>query len=187
MKSLDSEEYNAEIRKRLRRVQNYAELEIVGFAQLTGLSIDTFYAIYSGRRRLTFKSAQIIGNALNFDGLIIFDLNSPLPVSIKTSENLKRFRKEYAYNVEFFSKTWSSTKLSKIIEESLIAKGFFSTPKYTSEVRKNLSSVGIEADNDLLNKQLKYLVIRGMLRKRKEKLKDKFGNVLNREVYIYYK
>lgn len=187
MKISEKEQYNISIQERLKTVQKYAELEIEGLAQLTGLSIDTFYSLYSGRRRLTLKTAQNIGYALNFDGSIIFDLNSPIPISIKTSENLKKFRKEYAYNVEFFSKSWSSRKLSKIIEIKLIEKGFFAIPRYTLEVKNALLILEETVNSDLLNKQLKYLVIRGLLKKRKARLKDKSGKELQREVYVYFR
>ncbi len=180
-----NEEYNLIVAERVKAIQLLSDLEVEGFAQITGLSKDIFYSIYSGRRRLTLETAKIIGESLDFDGSIIFDLNTPIPSSIKHSVNLKRFKREHIYNVEFFSKSWSEKKLSKIIESKLIEKGFFSSPKYTSDVMKELISLGEVANNDLLNKQLKYFTIKGQLRKYKAKLKNKFGEELNREVYVY--
>lgn len=180
-----NEEYKTIVAKRVKAIQLLSDLEIEGFAQITGLSKDIFYSIYSGRRRLTPETAKIIGQSLDFDGSIIFDLNTPIPVSIKNSINLKRFRREHAYNIEFFSKSWSEKKLAQIIKSKLIDKGFFASPKYTSDVKNELMSLGETVNSDLLNKQLKYFTVKGELRKYKTKLKNKFGEDLKREVYVY--
>jgi hypothetical protein len=150
-------------------------------------SIDIFYSILSGRRPLTHELALIIGDALNFDGNIIFNINYQIPSTIKNSSNLNKFRQENSNNLDYFTETWSEQKASHFIKLELIQKDFFNTPKYTWEVNEQLKSLGKKINSNLLNKHLKYLVEKNLLKSKRAPLKRKNGDYGTRMVEVYYK
>jgi len=178
--------YNKKISERILLVLQYAGLELKGIATLTGKSIDIFYAIISGRRRLTNQLATLIGQALDFDGSIIFNINSPIPQSIKQSINLQKFKKENHNNKEFFIDTWADNKDSTFIKTHLIYPGYFSEPRYAWEVSQKLETLGRKINSDLLSKQLKYFVTKDILKSKRAPIKLKSGGYGNRKVVVYY-
>src|SRR5699024_4824724 len=151
--------YNKKISERIVYILDLTELEIKGIAAITGKSIDIFYAVISCRRPLSQDLARVIGKSLNFDGSIIFDINTPIPGAIKKSSNLLQFRRDHINNKDFFIDTWTNDKDSVFIKKHLIYTGYFSTPRYAWEVNRKLEHLGRKLDSDLLSKQLKYFEI----------------------------
>lgn len=186
MNSLHSSEYDKNIAERIELIMQYTELEIAGLAELTGLSIDTIYAILSGRRKLSKKSAKLIGENLDFDGSIIFNLNTKIPTSIKKSIKLQNFRLNFKENKEYFSNTRLDRKTSYFIKLRLIDEGFFSSEKFTWEVNEECEKLGKSINSNLLNKQLKYFVTKGILKSKRAPIKLKSGGYGNREVDAYF-
>lgn len=179
-------EYNKKISERIIQILDYAGLEVKGIAVLTGRSIDIFYAIINYRRPLSQELATIIGESLNFDGSIIFNLNTPVPSSIKNSQTLQQFRKDNIHNKDFFIDSWSENKDSTFIEKQLINTGYFNKPRYAWEVNEKLKSKGRKLNSDLLSKQLKYFVKKGMLKSKRVPIKLKSGGFGKREVDVYF-
>lgn len=178
--------YNKKISERILRILDLTGLEIKGIAALTGKSIDIFYAVISCRRPLSQDLARVIGKSLNFDGSIIFDMNTPIPMTIKNSSNLLQFRQEHINNKDFFINTWTNDKDSAFIKKHLIYSGYFSTPRYAWEVNRKLERLGRKLDSDLLSKQLKYFVKKEILESKKAALKLKKGGFGKRMVDLYW-
>lgn len=183
---INDNSYNKLISKRIIQILEYSKLEIKGIAAITDKSIDIFYAIINLRKKLTPKLAQAIGNALDFDGNIIFNFNIEIPPNISNSNNLKTFRKENIMNREFFSDLWTTDKDSEFIKNNLIYQGFFSEERYTWEVTKALSTMGREIDPDLVKSQLKYLATIDLLKKKLAPIKKTNDTYGSRKVYVYY-
>ncbi|SJN47923.1 hypothetical protein [Sphingobacterium sp. JB170] len=181
-----SQEYDKKISERILLILKYSSLEIKGIAALTNKSPDIFYAIITRRRRLSPKLASVIGEALDFDGNIIFNLNIPIPTTIKESQKLSTFKKANANNRFFFIDTWTKNKDSTFIREQLLDKGYFAYPRYAWEVNQQLLKLGKRLDSDLLTKQLKYLVEKGLLKSKKAPLKLKEGGYGSRSVTVYF-
>lgn len=186
MDNENSSAYNKKISERILLILEYAKLELKGIAALTGKSIDIFYAVISGRRRLTNELATIIGRSLDFDGYIIFNINTAIPQSIKQSPTLQKFRKENRNNKEFFIDTWHEGKDSTFLKTHLVYEGYFSEPRYTWEVSDKLKEFNKKIGSDLLSKQLKYLVTKGVLRSTRAPIKLKRGGYGERLVDVYY-
>ena len=182
----DSSKYDKNIAQRIEAIMQYSGLEIAGLAQLTGLSIDTIYAILSGRRKLSKKSANLIGNSLDFDGNIIFNLNVKIPTNIAKSTKLQNFRSNFKENTEYFATTRLDRKSSYFIQVELIDKGFFISEKFTWEVSEECERLGRAINSNLLNKQLKYFVTKGILQSRRAPIKLKNGGYGKRIVDVYY-
>lgn len=186
MDSLHSSEYDKNIAQRIEVIMQYAELEIAGLAQLTGLSIDTIYAVLSGRRKLSKKSANLIGDSLDFDGNIIFNLNVKIPMIINKSQKLQNFRSNFKENKEYFATTRLDRKTSYFIQIELIDKGFFISEKFTWEVSEECERLDRPINSNLLNKQLKYFVTKGILQSKRAPIKLKNGGYGKRLVDVYY-
>lgn len=186
MNQKEDQSYNKIISKRIIQILEYSKLEIKGIAALTDKSIDIFYAIINLRRKLSPELAKAIGDALNFDGSIIFNFNIEIPSSIAHSINLKAFRKDNLMNKEFFSDLWSGDKDSTFIKKNLIYKGFFSEERYTWEISDSLVELGRDIDPNLLKSQLRYLVKKGLLFSKPAPLKKRSGEYGSREVNVYY-
>lgn len=178
--------YDKIISKRIIQILEYSKLEIKGIAAITDKSIDIFYAIINLRRKLSPELAKAIGDALNFDGSIIFNINIEIPASIALSINLKAFRNDNLMNKEFFSDLWSDNKDSTFIKKNLIYKGFFSEDRYTWEINDSLSELGRDIDPNLLKSQLRYLVKKGLLYSKPAAIKKRSGEYGTREVNVYY-
>jgi len=178
--------YDNKISERLQLILKYALLEMKGIAALTGRSPDIFYAVLSGRRSLTSDLASRIGRSLDFDGNIIFNINSSIPTSIKHSPNLQKFRSDNINNKEFFIDTWHQNKDSTFIKSNLIYRGYFSEPRYAWEVSKRLKELGKIINSDLLSKQLKYFVTKGVLQSKRAPIKLKGGGFGDRLVDVYF-
>jgi len=186
MDNKSDKDYNKKISERIVQILDFAGLEIKGIAAMTGKSIDIFYAVISGRRSLSNDLAKIIGDSLDFDGNIIFNLNTTIPTSIKNSKNLSQFRQDNINNKEFFLDTWSKDKDSNFIKRKLIYSEYFSEPRYAWEVNERLVELGRDLDSDLLSKQLKYFVRKGIIKSKRSPIKLKGGGYGKREVDVYY-
>lgn len=178
--------YNKIISERLIQILNYSNLEIKGIAALTDRSIDIFYAVLAQRRPLSQELAKAIGDALDFDGMIIFNINIQIPTSIKTSPSLLAFRKENISNHNYFTDSWSADKDSSFIKDKLVYSGYFSEPRYAWEVNDTLKNLGRKLDSDLLSKQLKYLVTKEIIKSKRAPIKLKNGGFGKRMVDVYY-
>jgi len=186
MTTYNKKEYNKVLSERLKIILFLAGLELKGIAAITNRSIDIFYAILSQRKPLTVELACVIGEALDFDGKLIFNLNSPIPSTIKNSEKLKKFKIENFSNREYFVNSWSDEKVSNYIKSKLIETDYFLQPKYAWEVNKKLADLGRNINSDLLSKHLKYLVTKGVLKSKRGPIKLKGGGFGLREVDIYF-
>lgn len=187
MDKINDDLYNKEISKRIALIIEYTNLEILGFAKFIDVSKDIIYSILSERRILSNKIAKTIGEKLNFDGHIIFNLNVLIPETIKSSEKLILFKKANKHNLNYFVSTWNDKKLSTIIKTKLINRLFFEEHKYTWEVTNELKKYVRDINPDLINKQLKYLAETGELKSDKALLKLRNGSYGVREVDIYFK
>lgn len=179
-------EYNKLISERLIEILRYSNLEIKGIAALTKRSIDIFYSVLSERRPLSKDLAKVIGDSLDFDGMIIFNINTAIPNTIKTSQNLSKFREKNINNKDYFTDTWSENKDSTFIKNKLIYTGYFSEPRYAWEVNNKLLTLGRKIDSDLLAKQLKYFVTKNILKSKKARIKLKSGDFGKRIVDVYF-
>jgi len=186
MATYNKKEYNKILSERLKMILYLAGLEIKGIAAITNKSIDIYYAILSQRKPLTVELAFTIGEALDFDGKLIFNLNSPIPNSIKYSEKLRKFKFENFSNIEYFVNSWSDEKISNYIKRKLIDTDYFVQPKYAWEVNNKLADLGRKINSDLLSKHLKYLVTKGVLKSKRAPIKLKGGGFGLREVDIYF-
>lgn len=182
----EDQSYNKIISKRIVRILEYSKLEIKGIAALTGKSIDIFYAIINLRKRLSPELAKTIGETLDFDGSIIFNINVEIPPSIGNSMKLKTFRDANIMNKEFFSDLWSEDKDSTFIKKNLIYKGYFSENRYTWEISDALATVGRDIDPNLLKSHLKYLVAKELLKSKRAPIKKRNGEYGMRKVNVYY-
>lgn len=162
------------------------DLEIKGISALTGRSTAIFYAILACRRPLSKKLALLIGRSLDFDGMLIFNLNSAIPQFIKNSSSLAKFRQENSSNIEFFRQSWSVEKDSTFIHSQLIEKGYFLQLRFTWEINEKLEEMGRKIPSDLLNKQLKYFVEKRILQSMRLPIKLKHGQFGKRLVHAYY-
>lgn len=178
--------YNKKISEKILQVLEYADLEIKGIAVLTNKSIDIFYAVISGRRTLSKDLARTIGDALNFNGNELFNLNSPVPKTIKNSPNLQQFKKDNVNNINYFSSSWTAKKDSTFIKENLIDNNFFATPRYTWEVNVELKRLNKEIKNDHLSSYLQYFTETGILKKESRTIKLRDGSQGKRSAFVYY-
>lgn len=185
MDNILDENYNKKISERILRILDYSSLEIKGIAALTKKSIDIYYAIIAKRKKLTVNLAKTIGDSLDFDGMIIFDLNSPIPKSIKESPNLNKFRLDNINNIEYFKDKWTDNKDSTFIKKELIEKGFFNTYRYTWEINNELKKLGRNIKSDNLSKYLKYFLETEILDYKKKPIKLKNGKLGERIVFVY--
>lgn|SRR5690606_98496 len=186
MISENDKSYNKKISKRIIEILDYSNLEIKGIAAITNKSIDIFYAIINLRKKLSQELATAIGNALDFDGNIIFNINIEIPDSIRQSQNLKKFRDENINNTEYFSDLWSANKDSTFIKRELIYNGFFSKQRYTWEISDKLRVLKRDIRPDLLKSHLKYLVTKNELKSKLAPLKKRNGGYGTRLVNVYY-
>lgn len=187
MVNIKDDSYNKEISKRFALILNYTQLEILGGAKFFGLSVDIIYAILSGRRKLSNNIATLIGEKLNFDGSIIFNLNIPIPETIKISENLELFKKANKNNLNYFVSTWNDKKLSELIKNKLVSENFFNEPKYTWEVTNALKKYTPDINPDLVNKQLKYLAEIKIINRKKAFIKLRNNLYGTRQVDVFWR
>lgn len=178
--------YNKKISERILQVLKYADLEVKGIAVLTNKSIDIFYAVISGRRALSKNLAFTIGKALNFNGNELFNLNLPVPKTIKNSPNLQQFKKDNINNIEYFISTWTAKKDSTFIKENLIDNNFFATPRYTWEVTVELERLNKKIKNDHLSSYLRHFAKIGILKKESRPIKLKNGEFGIRPASVYH-
>jgi len=187
MKADDKNIYDKEISKRLALIIKYTNLEILGFAKLIGLSRDIIYSILTERRKLSNNVAKIIGVSLNFDGTIIFNLNLPIPETIKSAETLAIFKKANENNLNYFITEWNDKKISTIIKTKLVDTDFFEEEKYTWEVTDELKKYVKDLKPDLINKQLKYLTQINIIKSKKAPIKLRSNLYGERIVDVFWR
>jgi plasmid maintenance system antidote protein VapI len=186
MENSSNNQYSHAIIARVRGILEMAGLEILGLSVLTGLSESHVYSLLSGRRSLTEDVALVIGESLNFDGRIIFNLNIDIPESIKKSINLKKFRLRFKDNKEYFIDTKIERKPSHFVEHEVVGSDFLNEPKYVWEINEYCSKHGKDYTSDKLKKYLGYFAKTGKLNSKKASIKLRNGAFGNRMVDVFW-
>ena len=185
--NLKNTEYDQSIIERIRLIMKITGLEILGLSKLTGISDAHIYSLLNGRRRLTDEVARILGERLDFDGLLIFKLNKEIPLSISKSSKLIKFKETHKLNVGYFSDTKIDRKGSAFIEYELLPTPFFNQPKYTWEVKEVCKQYKRNYTSNEINGYLKYLVTRKLLKSEKRPIKLRNGELGERLVDVFFK
>jgi len=180
-------DYNDAIAERIKTIMQIAGLEILGISKLTGISDSHIYSLLNGRRNLTDEVATIIGDSLEFDGMLIFKLNKEIPSVINKSSRLIKFKDLYKHNAEYFIDTKIDRKGSAFIEHELLLTPFFEESRYTWEVQAECKRLKRNYTSNEVNRYLKYLVVRRLLRSEKRKIKLRNGIFGRRMVDVFWK
>ena len=179
--------YALAIRARIRKILEFAGLEIAGMAELTGVSQSHIYAILNGRRALQEDVADRLGFKLKLSAWQILNLDYEITESIRKSALLNKFYNEHKGNPEYFTDTILERKDSYYVEQTLIPAGFFDNPVYVWEIREALSRYGREFSSKQVSRIVNYLAATGKLMSEKRPIKKKNGEYGIREVPVYYK
>lgn len=179
-------DYTDAIAERIRTIMQIAGLEILGISKLTGISDSHIYSLLNGRRNLTNEMAKIIGDSLEFDGMLIFKLNKEIP-SINKSLQLTKFKDLYKHNAEYFIDTKIDRKGSAFIEYELLLTSFFEEPRYTWEVQVECKRLKKNYTSNQANRYLKYLVVKKLLKSEKRKIKRRNETFGERMVDVFWK
>lgn len=180
-------DYSNAIAERIKTIMQIAGLEILGISKLTGISDSHIYSLLNGRRNLTDEVAKIIRHSLEFDGMLIFKLNKDVPSSIGKSLQLIRFKEVYKHNTEYFLDTKIDRKGSAFIEYELLPTPFFEEPRYTWEVQVECKLLKKNYTSNEVNRYLKYLVVRKLLKSEKRKITRRKGTFGERVVDVFWK
>lgn len=188
LKDKDSE-YSKTIIERLRQIMESIDLDTPGFAAFLEKSVPHIYGILNGSRELSEVLAREIGRKLEFDGARIFNINSPIPISINRSKILITFRAENRDNFEYFSSTRSKRSINTFIKEVLVKSTCFDDGyKYLSEITKFcLIELNRKFIGDELSKALQYACEIKILKSIKKPIKKQNGKLGLREVNVYFK
>lgn len=189
MRSFSNLDYSKSVAERLKEILALIGLEIAGFAQLINRSPAHIYGILNSQRDLSKSLGREIGDKVGFDGNIIFKLNTPIPKSIATTEQMIAFRTKYKDSPEFFTETRKDRSIDYFIQFELIPSGFFTEGyKYVNEIRRFCNDVPYKKgySSDQLSKGLKYAVSKGLLNSKKEFIKKHNGNLGERLVDVFF-
>ncbi len=189
MKEDENKKYRLLIAERVRRIMEIIDLDVPGFAEFLDKSSPHIYGISNGSRPLSEALAKEIGEFLEFDGMKIFNLNSPIPKDIRRVDKLIHFKKENKDNPEYFLSQKPARSVDTFILEVLIKTGFFDNgPKYLSETTKFCKEeLNREFVDDELTKGLVYAVKKNILKSEKRSIKLKNGGLGVRQVDVYYR
>ncbi len=182
----DNKEYNSSLSKRFKLILELCDLEVSGFAQLTGRSESHIYGIINGSRRLSSSFASKIGTILDFESMKIFDLNKSLPITFD-SINLIDFRRKHQANSEYFISKRKEKSIDYFIVNILIPSTYLKNQRSVAEIRSYSREVyKKEFSSEELSKGLTYAVKKGLLKVLKKKIIRFNGTIGKRTIDFFY-
>lgn len=185
--ALNETQYAEALIERIKIVIKFSGLEIPGFAEFTGISESHLYAILNGNRVVSGDIADRISNPFGLKGWQLLRLDIDISKKLKRTPELNKFYVEYRGVRDYFRNTKSEIKSSKYIENVLLQSGFFKTPVYISEIREACEQAGNKLSSKRVSQILNYLVYKGLLKKKKKRIKLKNGQYGDRLVDVFFK
>lgn len=187
MKVGETIEYKGLLCGRVSELLEHSGLEIEGFAEYLHISSSHMYALLNGTRELTEEIANRIGSAFNITGANILRANYRIPKKLKRSKELNNFYDKNKSVKSYFRNTRIERKDSFFIENEIRNSKLLNEPTYIWELKEYCESKGRKYSSKQLSQILNYMVIRKVLKKKKEPLKLRDGEYGSRMVDVFYK
>lgn len=187
MANKNSSGYSKTQGERIQRLMKLSGLELIGFAEFTGVSESHIYAIINGRKELTEKTADKIAASFGLHGYQLLDSGFKLTKKLSNTPSLNKFYKENKRVHDYFINTRIDRKVAYFIEHEILTKKTFNNPFYVSDVRDACFESGKRYASKRVSQTLNYLVEMGKLKSKKAPMKLKDGTLGMRIIDVFFK
>jgi len=179
---MTKEEYNKALVERIESLMKLSTLNTYFFAEFINISEPHMYAILNGNRNVSTATIDKIKSSFPFKKGEFILLSRKIDKRNIDFTILNKFKVENKERIE------TDKKLSELIESELLIKSkLFDAHVSTNRVRQELKEIGKNYDSKRISQTLDYFVIRGLLKKQKERMKLKNGKLGVRHIYVYWK